>query len=83
MRETCMLGSVRGAPSNGPPYRDSGDFAGPTTYLFTGYATKTARVAGAALMIAARRRHQPTINPSERRAAIPSAATSSAAPCWR
>ncbi|MBL0298171.1 MAG: hypothetical protein IPQ21_13550 [Betaproteobacteria bacterium] len=52
-------------------------------YLFTGYATKTARVAGAALMIAARRRHQPTINPSERRAAIPSAATSSAAPYWR
>lgn len=22
MRETCMLGSVRGAPSNGRPYRD-------------------------------------------------------------
>ena len=52
-------------------------------YLFTGYATKTAGGAGGAFMIATRRRHQPTINPSELRAAIPCAATSSAAPYWR
>ena len=26
MRESCMYGSVRGAPSNGRPYRDRRDF---------------------------------------------------------
>ena len=52
-------------------------------YVFTGYATEMAQDADVALTAAARRRHQPTINPSERRPAIPSAAVGSAALCWR
>lgn len=52
-------------------------------YVFTGYATEMAQHAGAALSVAAPRRHQPTISLSERHPDVRCEATSSAAPYWR
>jgi len=46
-------------------------------------ASQVAQDAGAALSVAALRRHQPTINPSERHPDVRCEASSSAAPCWR